>query len=100
MDPGFFDDQAREILDAIRQRGDAGYRLGITIGPLAPDYTELVVAHAHSANVRGRIEVSHRRRLHIDDSEFRMNRSDLWGNQANIEWLEWSGTPNTGQYVN
>ena len=37
--------------------------------------------------------------LHIDDSKFWMNRRDLWVDHANVEWLDWSGTPNTGQYL-
>ena len=38
--------------------------------------------------------------LHIDDSKFWMNRRDLWSNLANIEWIDWRGLPNTGQYLN
>ena len=24
----------------------------------------------------------------------------MWSNPANVEWLDWKGTPNTGQYLN
>jgi hypothetical protein len=99
-DAGFFDDQAKEILDAIGQRGDADHRLGIMIGPLALDYTDsqlrTLIERTFEVASKYHIAVG----LHIDDSKFWMNRSDLWGDRANVEWLDWSGTPNTGQYLN
>ena len=37
--------------------------------------------------------------FHIDDSMFWARRSDLWEDPANIEWLSWEGTPNTGRRI-
>ncbi|MGD9614984.1 MAG: hypothetical protein AB7H90_03175 [Alphaproteobacteria bacterium] len=80
-------------------RGDANHRLGVVVGPLAMDYTDdqlrALIARTFAIASRYKIAVG----LHIDDSKFWINRRDLWSNPANIEWLDWNGTPNTGQYV-
>lgn len=98
--PTFFDDEAKQILDAIGERGDERHRLGIMVGPLALDYTDAqlrtLVRRTFAVASKYKIAVG----LHIDDSKFWMNRRDLWTDHANVEWLDWSGTPNTGQYLN
>jgi len=98
--PTFFDDEAKQILDAIGERGDGRHRLGIMVGPLALDYTDAqlrtLVRRTFAVATKYKIAVG----LHIDDSKFWMNRRDLWSDHANVEWLDWSGTPNTGQYLN
>jgi hypothetical protein len=67
------------------------------IGPLALDYTDsqlrTLIQRTFEVASKYHIAVG----LHIDDSKFWMNRSDLWNNPSNVEWLDWSGTPNTGQ---
>lgn len=99
-DPGFLDREAKTVLDAIGQRGDARHRLGINVGPLALDYTDAqlrtLIERTFAIASKYKIAVG----LHIDDSKFWMNRRDLWSNPANIEALDWRGTPNTGQYLN
>jgi len=98
--PTFFDDEAKQLLDAIGERGDERHRLGIMVGPLALDYTDAqlrtLVERTFAVASKYKIAVG----LHIDDSKFWMNRRDLWTDHANVEWLDWSGTPNTGQYLN
>jgi hypothetical protein len=98
--PTFFDDEARQILDAIGERGDERHRLGIMVGPLTLDHTDAqlrtLVQRTFAVASKYKIAVG----LHIDDSKFWMNRHDLWSDHANVEWLDWSGTPNTGQYLN
>jgi len=99
-DPAFFDAQAKSILDAVGERGDALHRLGIVVGPLALDYSDAqlrkIVEWTFDVASKYKIAVG----LHIDDSKFWMNRSDLWRDPANVEWLDWKRTPNTGQYLN
>jgi hypothetical protein len=99
-DPTFFDDEAKQLLDAIGERGDERHRLGIIVGPLALDHTDAqlrtLVRRTFAVASKYKIAVG----LHIDDSKFWMNRRDLWMDHANVEWLDWSGTPNTGQYLN
>ena len=70
------------------------------VGRLALDYTDAqlrtLIERTFEVASKYKIAVG----LHIDDSKFWMNRSDLWRNPANVEWLDWNGTPNTGQYLN
>jgi hypothetical protein len=98
--PTFFDDEAKQLLDAIGERGDERHRLGMIVGPLALDYTDeqlrTLVQRTFAVASEYKIAVG----LHIDDSKFWMNRRDLWIDHANVEWLDWSGTANTGQYLN
>ncbi len=98
--PTFFDDEAKQLLDAIGERGDERHRLGIMVGPLTLDHTDVqlrtLVKRTFAVASKYKIAVG----LHIDDSKFWMNRRDLWTDHANVEWLNWSGTPNTGQYLN
>ena len=97
--PTFFEDEARQLLDAIGERGDERHRLGIMVGPLTLDHTDVqlrtLVQRTFAVASKYKIAVG----LHIDDSKFWMNRRDLWVDHANVEWLDWSGTPNTGQYL-
>jgi hypothetical protein len=99
-DPSFPDREAKTILDAIGQRGDVLHRLGVTVGPLALDYTDAqlrtLIERTFAIASKYKIAVG----LHIDDSKFWMNRRDLWNDPANVEALDWRGTPNTGQYLN
>jgi hypothetical protein len=97
---GFLDAKAAKLLSLIGTRGDAFHRLGIMVGPLALDYTDAqmraLIARSFAFAVKYRLAIG----LHIDDSKFWANRRDLWGDPANVEWRDWQGTPNTGQYLN
>jgi hypothetical protein len=98
--PTFFDDEAKQLLDAIGERGDERHRLGIMVGPLTLDHTDeqlrTLVQRTFAVASKYKIAVG----LHIEDSKFWINRRDLWMDHGNVEWLDWSGTPNTGQYLN
>ena len=98
--PGFLDGESKKLVDFIGDRGDELHRLGVMVGPLALDYTDdqlrALIEQTFALAAKYQIAVG----LHIDDSKFWMNRRDLWSNPANVEWLDWKGTPNTGQYVN
>jgi hypothetical protein len=101
--PGFLEGEAAKILTTVGEtgeRGDSLHRLGIMVGPLALDYTDAqmraLIERTFAIASKYKIAVG----LHIDDSKFWINRRDLWSNPANVEWLDWKGTPNTGQYLN
>ena len=99
-EPAFLDAEAKKILDVVGQRGDALHRLGVMVGPLALDYSDAqmrtLIERTFAIASKHKIAVG----LHIDDAKFWLNRRDLWSNPANVEWLDWKGTPNTGQYLN
>ncbi len=99
-DPAFFEDEAKSILDAVGERGDALHRLGIIVGPLTLDYSDeqlrTIIERTFEVASKYKISVG----FHLDDSKFWMNRGDLWRDPANVEWLDWKGTPNRGQYIN
>lgn len=99
-DPAFLDVESKKILDFVGKRGDGLHRLGVMVGPLALDYTDAqlrtLIERTFAIASKYKIAVG----LHIDDSKFWMNRRDLWSDPANVEWLDWKGTPNTGQYLN
>ncbi len=99
-EPAFLDAESKKILDFMGERGDDLHRLGIMVGPLALDYTDAqlrtLIERTFAIASKHKIAVG----LHIDDSKFWMNRRDLWSDPANVEWLDWKRTPNTGQYLN
>lgn len=98
--PGFFDGEAQRITEFIGDRGDERHRLGIMVGPLAMDYSDdqlrELVDRIFAIATTHQIAVG----IHLDDSKFWMKREDLWRDPANVEWLNWKGTPNSGQYLN
>jgi hypothetical protein len=99
-EPGFLPAQSKEILDTVGERGDDRHRLGVIVGPLALDYTDAqmrtLIEQTFALASKYKIAVG----LHIDESKFWSNRRDLWSDPANVEWLDWDGTPNTGLYLN
>lgn len=99
-EPGFLEVESKKILDVVGERGDEHHRLGVSVGPLALDYTDAqlrtLIERTFEIASKYKIAVG----LHIDDSKFWGNRRDLWSDSANVEWLDWKETPNTGQYLN
>jgi hypothetical protein len=98
-DKYFLESAVSNIVSRIGERGDKNHRLGFALGPLALDHTDEQLRTL----IRQSFEIARSQRVavvfHIDDSKFWMNREDLWKNSANVEWLDWNGTPNTGQYL-
>lgn len=98
--PAFLDVVSKNIIDVLGERGDDSHRLGVMVGPLALDYTDAqlrtLIERTFAIASKHKIAVG----LHIDDSKFWSNRGDLWSDPANVEWLDWKGTPSTGQYLN
>ncbi len=86
--------QMEEIKNAIGQSGDGTTRqLGFMIGPVMFDLTDdqmtTWIENAFAAAEEEGVAVG----FHIDDSMFWYNRNDLWSNNDNVEWSDWSGTP-------
>jgi uncharacterized membrane protein YtjA (UPF0391 family) len=89
----------QRLVEEIGITGDAETKLAFIIGPLAFDYTDAqlrqMIADAFEIALEQDIAVG----FHIDDSMFWARRSDLWEDPANVEWLDWEGTPNTGRKI-
>jgi hypothetical protein len=102
------DKDVQEIIDTIGERGDKNHVLGFAIGPLALDYTRNKTGENTENKLRSLIHDSFEIALaknvavvfHIDDSKFWLTRKDIWSDKNNIEWTDWDGTANTGQYLN
>ncbi|MEO8613479.1 MAG: hypothetical protein ABI690_36660, partial [Chloroflexota bacterium] len=87
----------RRLIEQIGTTGDAQTKLAFIIGPLALDHTDTqlrqMIQDAFAIALEQNIAVG----FHIDDSMFWARRSDLWQDPANVEWLDWEGTLNTGR---
>ena len=98
--PTFLDDEAQRVLDFVGERGGERRRIGVMVGPLAMDYSDdqlrELVDRTFAIALARKLAVG----LHIDDSKFWLKREDLWRDAANVEWSDWKGTPNSGQYLN
>lgn len=90
----------RDIIVKIGTKGSATRKLGFIVGPIALEYTDEQIRTL----IRDAFEIARDHDVavgfHIDDSMFWYRRRDLWQNTQNIEWLDWSGTPNTGRRLN
>jgi len=89
----------QRLIDEIGTTGDAETKLAFIIGPLAFDHTDAqlqqMIEDAFEIALEQDIAVG----FHIDDSMFWARRTDLWQDPANVEWLDWEGTPNTGRRI-
>ncbi|MBC7810263.1 MAG: hypothetical protein H7175_03910 [Burkholderiales bacterium] len=87
----------QRMIEEIGTTGDAETKLAFIIGPLAFDHTDAqlrqMIEDAFEIALEQDIAVG----FHIDDSMFWARRSDLWEDPANVEWLDWEGTPGTGR---
>jgi len=91
----------REYILDIKQRigaiGGPQTRLAVMLGPLSFDHTDADVAWFIELGFQLALETDVAVGFHIDDSMFWKNRKDLWADPANVEALDWDGTPNTGR---
>jgi len=89
----------QDIITKIGTTGDKSRKLGFTPGPLAFDYTDEELKRF----IRESFEIAREKNVavsfHIDDSMFWGKRTALLANNANKEWLDWNGTPNTGRRI-
>jgi hypothetical protein len=90
------------VQDLVHRVGSVGKgrtRLAVIFGPLAFDHTDAEAARfvetAFIVGLQQNVAVG----FHLDDSMFWARRTDLWQNPANVEWLDWGGTPCTGRRI-
>lgn len=90
---------AKDLVTRIGTVGDSKHRLAVIFGLLAFDNTDAeirkLVDSAFTIALEQHVAVG----FHIDDSMFWARRKDLLDNPANLEWLDWSGTPSTGRRI-
>lgn len=89
----------QRLIAEIGTTGDADTKLAVIIGPLAFDHTDeqlrQMIKDAFEIALEQDIAIG----FHVDDSMFWARRSDLWEDPANVEWLDWNGTLNTGRRI-
>lgn len=89
----------QDIITKIGTTGDKSRKLGFAPGPLGFDYTDEELKRF----IRESFEIAREKNVavlfHIDDSMFWGKRTALLANNANKEWLDWNGTPNTGRRI-
>jgi hypothetical protein len=90
----------RNTVVDLRQRigvvGTDGRRLGFVLGPIAFDNTDQQVRTLIGAGFDIAIETGVAAGFHIDDSMFWGRLKEL-NTPENVEWVDWTGTPNTGR---
>jgi hypothetical protein len=86
-----------DVKTTIGTTGDAGRKLGFTIGPLCfdmpDDETRQFIRDAFAVARENDVSVA----FHIDDSILWSERKDLISNPDNIETADWKQIPNTGR---
>jgi hypothetical protein len=85
------------LKSAISTTGDAGRKLGFTVGPLCfdmpDDETRQFIRDAFAVARENDVSVA----FHIDDSILWSERKELISNPDNIETADWKQIPNTGR---
>jgi hypothetical protein len=91
----------RDYIDDIKRRigsvGSPQTRLAVMLGPLSFDHTDADVAKFIALGFDLAIETGVAVGFHIDDSMFWGRRKDLWSDPANVEAMDWDGTPCTAR---
>ena len=89
----------KDVIVRIGGVGQGKTRLAVVFGPLCFDHSDAQVRRlieaAFSIALQNNVAVG----FHIDDSMFWARRKDLWSDPANVEWLDWQGTPSTGRRI-
>jgi hypothetical protein len=95
--------QIEDFFEAIQSKVGDSYvscrRTAIIIGPIALDFSNSDVSNLIDLSFELAIKYDIAVGFHIDDGMFWANRTDLWQNPENIEWIDWNETPNTSRYV-
>jgi hypothetical protein len=90
-------DYVLDIKHRIGVVGSRQVRLAVMLGPICFEQTEAesieFVERAFDLALETDVAVG----FHIDDSIFWSVRNDLWSDPANVEALDWDGTPSTGR---
>jgi hypothetical protein len=91
----------RESIEDIQRRiGGAGSRqthLAVILGPLSFDHGDAATVQFVQLGFQLALETGVAIGFHIDDSMFWARRKDLWSEPANVEAMDWDGTPCTGR---
>jgi hypothetical protein len=93
--------QIDAILVAIGDSANADHsrQLGFAIGPISLDHTDQYIRTAISESFNIALEKNIAVEIHIDESMFWMQRSDLWNNVNNVEWSDWNQTIIPHRYI-
>jgi hypothetical protein len=87
-----------DLRERIGGAGTANRHIGFVLGPIAFDNTDEQVRELIESGFNIALETGVAVGLHIDDSMFWGRLKEL-DTPANIEWLDWKGTPNTGRLL-
>jgi len=91
----------RDYIADIKQRigtvGSGTTRLAVMLGPISFDHSDTEVSRFIAMAMDLGIEMNVAIGFHIDDSMFWSKRKDLWSNPANVEAMDWDGTPCTSR---
>ncbi len=93
--------QINHILVAVGGTANADHsrQLGFAIGPISLDHTDQYIRTAISESFNIALEKNIAVEIHIDESMFWMQRSDLWNNVNNVEWSNWNQTIIPHRYI-
>ena len=86
----------RDLAEHIGIDGSSGKRLGFVLGPIAFDHSDREAAELIAEGFDIALETNVAVGFHLDDSMFWGRLHEL-NKAADIEWLDWQGTPNTGR---
>ena len=98
-----FPDKAtlRDYIQDIKRRigtvGDRQTRLAVVLGHFSFDHGDAEIRKFIALAFDLAIETDVAVGFHIDDSMFWAQRKDLWSDPANVEALDWDGTPCTAR---
>jgi hypothetical protein len=89
--------EVQEIHDKVFVAGPASRRLGFIVGPLAFDNSDDDIRKLVGSSFDAALDTGVAVGFHIDDQMFWGRLKKKLNLPGNIEWLDWSGTPNTGR---
>jgi hypothetical protein len=85
-----------ELRDRVGLQGSPGRKLAFVVGPLSFDHTDDQVRARIASAFDVALETGVAVGFHVDDSMFWGRLKEL-STVENVEWLDWSRTPNTGR---
>lgn len=87
----------KDIVSVIGTTGDQRRKLGFTPGPLTFNHTDDQIRSLIQQSFKIAREKNIAVSFHLDDAMFWGRRKDLTSDIANVEWLDWNKTANTGR---
>ncbi len=103
LNPFISDEQLEDFFQAVQSKiGSADLpcrKTAVIIGPIALDFSNSEISNLIDLSFELANKYDIAVGFHIDDGMFWANRTDLWQNPENIEWIDWDETPNTSRYV-